>query len=257
VQRRTRRCSGRRPVSGFAGPLSRAGAAAESCVRPLFIAVIETNGSEAPMAVPATDLTITFEAPRGAPTASFAPGSRGPRSGFEEELCRLLRSRLILIHLLALAVVLLLAVLSFVGPSGREDASLRPDQGNPWRLAPLLVECVVGALVLWRRPGMSLWSLRDQRHERPAAVQLPCGRVQLPVRRRLGALPPPGHKHPRAGRPGHPGRRRSRLGGGLLARALFLTCRRLHPGDLGAAPALCCPCPRPSRGDFLAAQTAF
>jgi serine/threonine-protein kinase len=82
------------------------------------------------------------------------------RSGFDEELRRLLRSRLILLHLLALAFVLLLAVLSFVVPGEREDVSVRPDQGNPWRLVPLLVECVAGAVILWRTPGMSLRSLR-------------------------------------------------------------------------------------------------
>jgi hypothetical protein len=104
--------------------------------------------------------------PTGEPTATFAPATAtatlpaAAGSGFDEELRRLLRSRLILIHLLALAVVLLLGVLSFVGPAGRGDVSLRPDQGNPWGLAPLLLECVVGAAILWRTPAMSLRSLR-------------------------------------------------------------------------------------------------
>ena len=98
-------------------------------------------------------------APRGGDeTASYGPSN--PARGFDEELRQLLRSRLILIHLLALAYVLLLAVLSFVGPAGQEDASLRPDQGNPWRLVPLLLECGVGAMILWNRRRMSLRSLR-------------------------------------------------------------------------------------------------
>jgi serine/threonine-protein kinase len=67
---------------------------------------------------------------------------------------------LILIHLLAIAFVLLSAVLSFVVPGELEDVSVRPDQGNPWRLVPFLVEGVVGAVILWRRPGMALRSLR-------------------------------------------------------------------------------------------------
>ena len=112
------------------------------------------------MAELAAGPTMTFEAPPGAPTASFAAGGRGPRSGFDEELRRVLRSRLILIHLLALAYVFLLVVLSFVGTAQREDVSLRPDQGNPWRLVPMLVECLVGAAFLWSRRGMSLGSLR-------------------------------------------------------------------------------------------------
>lgn len=111
------------------------------------------------MPAPAADLTATVAAPAELPTALFGP--RGQVVGTElEELRRLLRVRLILIHLLALTFVLLLAVLSFAGPAGREDPSLRPDQGNPWRLVPLLLECLLGTAVLWRRPGMSLRSLR-------------------------------------------------------------------------------------------------
>src|SRR5262245_26324963 len=110
------------------------------------------------MAVPSADPTATFHAPGGVPTASVAPGDRA-RSRFDEELRRLLRSRLILVHLLALAYVLLLAALSSMG-RGDEDPALRPDQGNPWRLVPTLAQCLVGAVVLWRSPGMSLRSLR-------------------------------------------------------------------------------------------------
>ncbi len=65
-----------------------------------------------------------------------------------------------MVHLLSLVYVLLLSVLSFVGGAGREDVSLRPDQGAPWRLVSLFVECAAGAMILWRTPGMSLRSLR-------------------------------------------------------------------------------------------------
>src|SRR5262249_21540626 len=105
-------------------------------------------------------LTATFDAPRGVPTTSFAPAGRGPGSGLDEELRGLLRSRLILVHLLALAFIILLATLSFLMPGQEEDSSLRPDQGQPWRLAPLLVECLLGAAILWRSPRMSMRSLR-------------------------------------------------------------------------------------------------
>ena len=92
-------------------------------------------------------------------TASFAPCGQAPGSGFDEELRQLLRSRLILVHLLALAYVLLLAALSSMA-RGDEDPALRPDQGNPWRLVPTLAQSLIGAVVLWRSPGMSLRSLR-------------------------------------------------------------------------------------------------
>jgi serine/threonine-protein kinase len=112
------------------------------------------------MAVPTADPTATYDAPRGVPTTSFAPGGHVSGSGFDEELRRLLRSRLILVHLLALAFIILLATLSFLMPGVEEDSSLRPDQGQPWRLAPLLVECLLGAAILWRWPGMSMRLLR-------------------------------------------------------------------------------------------------
>jgi type II secretory pathway pseudopilin PulG len=48
--------------------------------------------------------------------------------------------------------------------------------------------------------------VRPQLHERPAAVQLPSGWGQLPVRRRLGAFPEGHPRHPCAGHPGHTGR---------------------------------------------------
>jgi serine/threonine-protein kinase len=106
------------------------------------------------------NLTATFEAPTGTPTASYAPGGRAAASGFAEELRRLLRSRLILVHLLGFAFIGLLGVLSILEPRPEDDSSLRPDQGNPWLLAPSLAEGLFGALVLWRMRGMSIRALR-------------------------------------------------------------------------------------------------
>lgn len=99
-------------------------------------------------------------------TATFAPASdvgRPSSSGraFDEELRRLLRSRLVLVHLLALAWTLLLAVLSRLIPTGEQEPLVQLDEGYWWGLlAARLAEELVGTLVLWRRPGMSRWSLR-------------------------------------------------------------------------------------------------
>jgi serine/threonine-protein kinase len=80
------------------------------------------------------------------------------RSGFDEEVRRLLRSRLIFVHLIGMALAVLLATMTFFIPRGSNNA--------PLALAELslgfvgFAETLIGALVLWRRPGMSLWSLR-------------------------------------------------------------------------------------------------
>ena len=92
------------------------------------------------------------------PTASFAPGGQVAGNGLDEELRVLLRSRLLLVHLLALLYVALLKVLTFSTPSG--EALPQPDQGNPWTFLPVFAECVFGAGVLWRMPGMTSRSLR-------------------------------------------------------------------------------------------------
>src|SRR5207249_4185824 len=63
-------------------------------------------------------------------------------------------------HLLAAAFIVLLATLSFLMPGPEEDSSLRPDQGNPWRLFVPFAQSLIGAVILWRLPRMSLWSLR-------------------------------------------------------------------------------------------------
>lgn len=96
-------------------------------------------------------------------TATFAPAAPGPgvRSSsraYGEEIRRLLRSRLILVHLLALLYVALIKALTLSTPGG--NSLTQPDQGNPWTFFPVFAECLVGAVVLWRMPGMSLRSLR-------------------------------------------------------------------------------------------------
>jgi serine/threonine-protein kinase len=111
------------------------------------------------MSARSAEHTATFAALAGDETAPFFVGALTAR-GFDEELRRLLRSRLILIHLLALTYVTLLAALSFVMPGSEEDAALRPDQGQPWRLAPLFALSLIGAAILGRSPGMSIRSLR-------------------------------------------------------------------------------------------------
>jgi serine/threonine-protein kinase len=100
------------------------------------------------------------------PTATFAPspesatvthrGRATAGRAFDEELRHLLRSRLILVHLLTLAFVGLLAVLEVVIPRG-EGA---PAAGYWWRLAVPFAVSLAGAVVLWCRPEMSLGSLR-------------------------------------------------------------------------------------------------
>src|SRR5262249_40086605 len=111
------------------------------------------------MPVPSAD-TATFDAHGGVPTASFVPGGSAPRSGFDEELRRLLRSRLILVHLLALGFFFLLGTLGIVVPRQEGSSPLSGNSGFPWWLPALLAESVIGAVVLWRRQGMSLRSLR-------------------------------------------------------------------------------------------------
>jgi serine/threonine-protein kinase len=95
-------------------------------------------------------------------TATFVPapgpGVRLSSRAYGEEIRRLLRSRLILVHLLALLYVALTKALTLSTPG--DNSLMQPDQGNPWTFFPVFAECLVGAAVLWRRPGMSLRSLR-------------------------------------------------------------------------------------------------
>jgi tRNA A-37 threonylcarbamoyl transferase component Bud32 len=101
---------------------------------------------------------VTSETPANRLTLGIEP-ARTSGDGFNEELRCLLRSRLILVHILALAITILLALLSLVAPR-EADSSLRPDQGSPWRLALPLAEGLIGVVVLWRSRRISLSALR-------------------------------------------------------------------------------------------------
>ncbi|MFO0808948.1 MAG: serine/threonine-protein kinase [Gemmataceae bacterium] len=95
-------------------------------------------------------------------TATFVlapgPGVRSTSRAYGEEIRRLLRSRLILVHLLALLYVALLKALTLSTPGG--NSLTQPDQGDPWTFLPVFAECLVGVAILWRVPRMSLRSLR-------------------------------------------------------------------------------------------------
>jgi tRNA A-37 threonylcarbamoyl transferase component Bud32 len=99
-------------------------------------------------------------------TTAFTPASLpgAPASsarGYQEELRRLLRSRLILVHLLLLGYLVMATVLSLSAPpSGDEGMSMRPDKGVWWWFAAPIVESLIGVVVLWRARDMSLRSLR-------------------------------------------------------------------------------------------------
>src|SRR5437762_4156336 len=103
------------------------------------------------LGAPPADQTATFVSAPG-------PGIRSTSGAYGEEVRRLLRSRLILVHLLALLYVALLKALTLSTPG--DNSLTQPDQGNPWTFFPVFAECLVGAAVLWRMPGMSLRSLR-------------------------------------------------------------------------------------------------
>lgn len=87
-----------------------------------------------------------------------APSSSG--RAFQEEFRQLLRSRLILVHLLLLGYVVMAMALSWCAPHDSEGISHRPDKGVWWSYAAPFVECLIGVLVLWRARDMSLRSLR-------------------------------------------------------------------------------------------------
>jgi serine/threonine-protein kinase len=79
---------------------------------------------------------------------------------FDDELRRLLRSRLILVHLLSLTYVVLVVTFGLL-MSRLESGSWRLDlylAQNPHTL--ILAQSVVGALVLWRSRAMSIRALR-------------------------------------------------------------------------------------------------
>jgi serine/threonine-protein kinase len=110
-----------------------------------------------PIETQAKPLDATVVGPWGVPTTSLARGGRAPAGGFDEELRRLLRSRLILVHLLASTFFVLVAAMSLYSLTIEQDVIL---QLRTWLLPVPLVECLIGAVVLRRSPGMSLRSLR-------------------------------------------------------------------------------------------------
>jgi serine/threonine-protein kinase len=97
-------------------------------------------------------------------TAEFKPASipHPSSSGraFDEELRRLLRSRLLLIHVLLLGFMVLLAAMIFAIPPDEQSAAARPDPGIWWLPAVPLAESLIGTLVLWRSRGLALRWLR-------------------------------------------------------------------------------------------------
>jgi len=105
---------------------------------------------------PPIDLSITA-VPKSA-SLPGAPTSSG--QAFQEEFRQLLRSRLILVHLLLLGYVVMATALSFSAPPDSEGISHRPDQGVWWWYAAPFVESLIGIVVLRRARGMSLRSLR-------------------------------------------------------------------------------------------------
>lgn len=96
-------------------------------------------------------------------TVAFEPASspaRTSNAAYGEEIRQLLRSRLILVHMLLAGYMVLLTVLSFSVPHGNEEALTRPDKGVWWHLWPPLAESLIGMAVLGRCRGLTLWSLR-------------------------------------------------------------------------------------------------
>jgi serine/threonine-protein kinase len=110
-----------------------------------------------PIETRAKPLDATAYGPWPVPTTSVARCGRAPAGGFDDELRRLLRSRLILVHLLALTLFVLVAAMSLYALTFEEDLILRL---HTWLLPVPLVECLIVGIVLWRSPGMSLRSLR-------------------------------------------------------------------------------------------------
>jgi eukaryotic-like serine/threonine-protein kinase len=105
------------------------------------------------------DATAPYAAPSDEPMRT-APAASRPGSGFDEELRQLLRSRLILVHLLALILTLLLVVQLLLIPRRAPDSATRLYDSYWWCLAALSLESVIGVMVLRRFAGMSLRSLR-------------------------------------------------------------------------------------------------
>jgi eukaryotic-like serine/threonine-protein kinase len=116
---------------------------------------------EVPMPFSNSQLTVAFDNSQRAETAVFVPGCGMPGSGFDEELRRLLRGRLLLVHILALALIVLLAAMILLTPTAEQEEIIQPREPYFWgRLAAQFAEAAVGTLALWRFSTMTLWSLR-------------------------------------------------------------------------------------------------
>ena len=86
---------------------------------------------------------------------------RRPPNGFDDELRRLLRGRLLLIHLLALALIVLLAAMIRLTPTVEQEGIVQPRESYFWgRLAAQFAEAVIGTFALWSFSAMTLRSLR-------------------------------------------------------------------------------------------------
>ena len=108
-----------------------------------------------------SQLTVAFDNSQPAETAVFIPGCGRPGSGFDEELRRLLRERLLLIHLLALALIVLLAAMIRLTPTVEQEGIIQPRESYFWgRLAAQFAEAAIGTFALWRFSAMTLQSLR-------------------------------------------------------------------------------------------------
>ena len=108
-------------------------------------------------------------APAPEPTMTLPPAASGEptvtrvasvASGFSEEFRQLLRSRLILVHLLALAYLVILFVLSTVVAPPKDTSASAASWTIPWTLIVTFSESVIGTLVLSRWWAMPLRYLR-------------------------------------------------------------------------------------------------
>ena len=108
-----------------------------------------------------SQLTVAYDNSQRAETAIFVPGCGMPGSGFDEELRRLLRGRLLLIHLLTLALIVLLAAMIRLTPTAEQEGIIQPREIYFWgRLAAQFAEAAIGTFALWRFSAMTLRSLR-------------------------------------------------------------------------------------------------
>lgn len=117
----------------------------------------EGGDPPAPTLVPSRE-RITLQAPSSFPS-KFAQSLPPSATGFEEETRRLLHYRLWAIHAAGSVVMSVLVVMTLAG-----DAILTADSGmgrkTVWFHGIALVECLAVTVTLWRRPGISLDTLR-------------------------------------------------------------------------------------------------